>query len=301
VPKTLLAIDDSATMRKVLEITFAGDDFRVVTADSFQSALTNLREEPAIAVIDTVLDGEDGYALAKEVRSRLPHVAIVLLTSRYSPYDAGRGRDSGADDYLDKPFDTQALLDKVKKALAAHEASKAVAAPPRPAPMPPSAPTAQQLPAVPYPPLAVPRTNSPAVARPVYPTQRTHTLSFEGTSPAAPPLVPAAAATPQPAAVAVNSPRPAVAEPMPPLASTSTPPPAGLGTTHSSDARQAPIATSISAALDGDRLASLGLTTEQMQGLLALSRDVIERVVWEVAPQLAEVMIREEIARLTKD
>ncbi len=49
------------------------------------------------------------------------------------------------------------------------------------------------------------------------------------------------------------------------------------------------------------RLESLGLTPQQTDAVMALSREVIERVVWEVVPQLAEVMIREEIRRLTKD
>jgi hypothetical protein len=43
----------------------------------------------------------------------------------------------------------------------------------------------------------------------------------------------------------------------------------------------------------------MGLTDAQVQGVLALSRDVIERVVWEVVPVLAETMIKEELRRLT--
>jgi hypothetical protein len=54
------------------------------------------------------------------------------------------------------------------------------------------------------------------------------------------------------------------------------------------------------AGLEG-KLAELGLTTEQVQGVLALSREVIERVVWEVVPTLAETMIKEELTRLTQD
>jgi len=48
-----------------------------------------------------------------------------------------------------------------------------------------------------------------------------------------------------------------------------------------------------------EKLAGLGLTPEQVDGVLALSRDVVERVVWEVVPVLAETIIKEEIARLT--
>jgi len=49
------------------------------------------------------------------------------------------------------------------------------------------------------------------------------------------------------------------------------------------------------------KLAQMGLTPAQIEGVLALSREVIEQVVWEVVPQLAETMIKEEIARLTKE
>jgi hypothetical protein len=49
------------------------------------------------------------------------------------------------------------------------------------------------------------------------------------------------------------------------------------------------------------KLAELGLTSAQVDAVLALSREVVERVVWEVVPQLAETMIREEITRLTKE
>ena len=53
-------------------------------------------------------------------------------------------------------------------------------------------------------------------------------------------------------------------------------------------------------ALSG-RLAQLGLTQDQVQGVLALSREVIEQAVWEVVPALAETLIKEEIARLTHE
>jgi hypothetical protein len=49
------------------------------------------------------------------------------------------------------------------------------------------------------------------------------------------------------------------------------------------------------------KLGSLGLTPQQIDGVLSLSREVVERVVWEVVPTLAETLIREEIQRLTKE
>ena len=66
----------------------------------------------------------------------------------------------------------------------------------------------------------------------------------------------------------------------------------------------APVAAAAGAAVNGHlagKLGDLGLTPGQVEAVLALSREVVERVVWEVVPQLAETIIKEEIARLTKD
>src|SRR5437868_11358117 len=98
-------------MRKVFEITFGGDDFTVVTAENRAGALAKLSEDPSVVLIDTSLGGDDPYALCKEIRQKDSGAVIVLLSSKFSPYDAGKGKDSGADDNIDKPFDTQAALD----------------------------------------------------------------------------------------------------------------------------------------------------------------------------------------------
>jgi cell division septation protein DedD len=68
-----------------------------------------------------------------------------------------------------------------------------------------------------------------------------------------------------------------------------------------------PAAAPIAVAMSGNgvdfaqKLGALGLTQDQVQGVLSLSRDVVERIVWEVVPTLAETLIREEIQRLTKE
>jgi CheY-like chemotaxis protein len=264
VSKTLLAVDDSATMRKVLEITFIGEDFNVVVAEGHQSALGKLADEPAVCVIDTALGSDDGYALAKEIRKRKPGVAIVMVSSRYNPYDAAKGKDAGADDFMDKPFDTQQMIDKVRKAMVARGAAPEAVAP---AARPAAAATHPNVPAA-----AAPARGGAAGLR-----QRSATLMF-GSDPGperAPSHGPAAAASkgsvPKMAAVA-------------PAASPAAPAVAGAVNGH----------------LAG-KLGELGLSPAQADAVLALSREVVEKVVWEVVPQLAEAIIKEEIARLTKE
>lgn len=321
--KTLLAVDDSVTMRKVLEITFSGEDFRVITADNTQNALGKLNEGPSVLVVDTALGGEDGYALAKELRKRNPAAAIIMLASRYAPYDQGRGRDAGADDWADKPFDTQQLIDKVRKVLVAKEAgapapvpvaAAAAAAPFRapvgaPAGAPFGAPAAAA--GAPFGAPAAPATAPMAagslaggLGRGTQPSlggnapARTGTLVFGEGSGASPFAAPAAArpAAPAPAPIAPApiaaspAPPPVVAPPAPPA-----PPPVAAA-----PAAASPVSAAVNGHLAG-KLGDLGLTSQQAEAVLALSREVVERVVWEVVPQLAETLIKEELARLTRD
>lgn len=300
--KTLLAVDDSVTMRKVLEITFSGEDFRVITADGTQSAMAKLSETANVNVfvVDTVLGGEDGYALAKQLRQRNPGAPIIMLASRYSPYDQGRGRDAGADDWADKPFDTQQLLDKVRKVILAKEAAggtQNVAAAPAAGP-PGAAPyraPAQPAPAAPAPAFGAGAGAGGSLGRGTQPSlggsvPRTGTLVFGegGQSPAPPPIAPP---RPTPAAAAA----PAAPAASPPAAA-AAPSPAGGGAGAGGGA----VGAAINGQLAG-KLGDLGLSPQQAEAVLALSREVVERVVWEVVPQLAETMIKEEIARLTKD
>lgn len=282
--KTLLAVDDSVTMRKVLEITFSGEDFKVVTADTSQGAIGKMSENPQVCVIDTSLGGEDGYTLAKEVRKRSPGTSIIMLASRYAPYDQARGRDAGADDWADKPFDTQQLIDKVRKVMLAKEASGGGLAAPAPAAAaagpyrspaaaaPPAAAAAPQVPpAAPSPGPTLSRGTQPSLSSSV--PNRTGTLVFGENAPPAP-----GAARPAAAPVGATPAAPVAA----PVAAT------------------AAVSGAVNGALAG-KLGDLGLTPQQAEAVLALSREVVERVVWEVVPQLAEAIIKEEIARLTKE
>ena len=108
---TLLAVDDSVTMRKVLEITFSGEEFRVVTAENPDAALKKARsEKPALILLDVTLPGQDGYAVCKTLKAEIPGVPVIILSSKQGPYDAAKGSAAGADDFADKPFDTQQLI-----------------------------------------------------------------------------------------------------------------------------------------------------------------------------------------------
>lgn len=322
---TLLAVDDSRTMRKVLELTFAGESYRVVTVDSADAALAKLRSErPALVLADVTLEGTDGYALCQKIKAENPTTPVIILSSRQQPYDAAKGSAARADGHLDKPFDTQHLIDKVKKALgqpvAAAPASPFAssrsgaswaatsAGPPRPAP--PAAASGLRHTPAPAPVAAAPRrtlsyttdSRPPAVPAPSRPS--TPSLSSPVSAPSSPPVIPAVPPS-SPAARPAPPPRPAPSPPRapaPPSPAAAAPAPAPAPAAKPAPAPAAAKAPAVELPSDlQSKLSDLGLTEAQVSGVLALSREVVEKVVWEVVPALAETMIKEEIARLTAD
>ena len=268
---TLLAVDDSKTMRKVLEITFAGEDFRTVLCESADEALGKLGENPQVALVDAGLDNAGGYELCQKIKAASPNVAVVMLSSKQQPYDRARGSAVGADDFVDKPFDTQQLLEKVTT-IARRAASAPVMTAVAPAPV--------------VMPSASAKAADPGIGRP-----RVQTLAYGATSPVIP-------ASPAPAPVAPVQP---VANVRPTITSA---PAIELGS--SPVARSAPrsaprAAPAPAAALPADfagKLGGLGLSNAQVEAVLSLSREVVEQVVWEVVPTLAETIIKEELKRL---
>jgi CheY-like chemotaxis protein len=277
---TLLAVDDSKTMRKVLEITFSGEDFRLITCGSADDAMAKLAERPLVALVDAGLDGTSGYELCKRLKAAQPGLGVVILSNKQQPFDKALGGQVGADDFADKPFDTQQLIDKVT-ALAKKQAGAPAPAPAPMATSPARAPTLSygQNPVpggIGTPPVPVPAPPVPMAA-----TRQT----APGMAPAPAPSVSRA-----PTLLGAQVPPELTPKPLP------TPGPAPV-------AAAAPIAAAMSGnGVDfAQKLGSLGLTPQQVEGVLSLSREVVERIVWEVVPTLAETLIREEIQRLTKE
>jgi CheY-like chemotaxis protein len=291
-------------MRKVLEITFASPDFKIVTASSPDAALDKLKsDKPDLVVCDITLEPKNGYDLCKAIKTASPAVPVLLLSSKQNPYDQAKGTASLADDHMDKPFDTQQMIDKVKKMLSGQPA---VAAAPAAAPAPAAAAAPKTAPLVPA---ATPVAAKPAATPPVAPAQpvRAKTLIYSAGQPipqnapaAAAPVIAPAATKPvvadKPAAAAAAT--PAAGSPLQaksPFSSTVASP----GGAPQAAPAAAPVAVQLNGQMSA-KLAEIGLTPAQVDAVLALSREVVERVVWEVVPVLAETIIKEELSRLTK-
>jgi len=272
VTTTLLAVDDSKTMRKVLEITFAGEDFRTVLCESADEALGKLGENPQVALVDAGLDNSAGYELCQKIKAASPNIAVVMLSSKQQPYDRARGSAVGADDFVDKPFDTQQLLEKVTT-IARRAASAPVMSAVAPAPV--------------VMPSAAAKVADVGVGRP-----RVQTLAY-GSTPS--PVIPA---SPAPAPVAPVQP---IANVRPTITSAPSIEVGSSPVAAAPAAKSAPTAAAAPAALPADfagKLGGLGLSNSQVEAVLSLSREVVEQVVWEVVPTLAETIIKEELKRL---
>lgn len=114
----LLLADDSITIQKVVGIIFANEDYELTVVDNGDAALEKARELlPDILLVDALMPGKTGYEVCEAVRNdpALKHIPLLLLSGAFEPFDEEKARQSGADDYISKPFESQHLIDKVKR------------------------------------------------------------------------------------------------------------------------------------------------------------------------------------------
>lgn len=114
----ILIIEDETPMRTALTDLFAGEDYRVLTAADGESGLKRaLAEKPDLIVLDVMLPRLDGFALCAELRRLGDPIPVLMLTAKGQVEDRVNGLDTGADDYLVKPFSGEELLARVRALL----------------------------------------------------------------------------------------------------------------------------------------------------------------------------------------
>ncbi len=119
--KTLLLADDSVTIQRVVELTFAHEDVRVVAVADGKRAIEFISvERPDIVVADVGVAEIDGYGIAAHMKksAALRDTPILLLAGAFEPVDDGKVRASGCDGVLVKPFEPEQLVSRVKELLA---------------------------------------------------------------------------------------------------------------------------------------------------------------------------------------
>jgi two-component system phosphate regulon response regulator OmpR len=121
---TILIVDDEADVCEVLDEYFVAHGYETLCAQSAAAAREIATKRMIdLALVDISMPGEDGLSLARHLRERYAHVAIIILTSAGSVIDRVVGLEMGADDYIPKPFDPRELLARVKSVLRRTSAS----------------------------------------------------------------------------------------------------------------------------------------------------------------------------------
>ncbi len=119
-PKNLLLADDSITIQKVVGITFANEDIKVTCVDNGEAAIAKARElKPDLILADVVMPKRNGYEVCEAVKSdpALRHIPVLLLAGTFEAFDEQRARAARADGHIAKPFESQALINKVREVL----------------------------------------------------------------------------------------------------------------------------------------------------------------------------------------
>ena len=117
-PERILVVEDEPLVQQLLALNLTHAGHQVQTAGDFPSGLTAICDSKgfALAIVDAMLPGGDGFALIKQARARSVVFPILMLTARNDTASKVRGLDAGADDYLTKPFGIEELLARLRAA-----------------------------------------------------------------------------------------------------------------------------------------------------------------------------------------
>jgi len=115
--RTILMVDDKASVRKLVQEYLVEQGYRVVTADNGQNALHIARnEKPDLILLDIMMPEMDGFEFVRIFRKE-KDTPIILLTAKLEETDKVLGLELGADDYVTKPFGMRELLARIRAVL----------------------------------------------------------------------------------------------------------------------------------------------------------------------------------------
>ncbi len=116
--KTILVVEDSPTIRKVITITLKRNGYNIIEAGDGLEALSRVSEEkPDLILLDVVLPKMDGFKLLSIIRDNKEHkdIPVIMLTSKDGFVNKVKGKMAGANAYLTKPFDPNNMLKEIEK------------------------------------------------------------------------------------------------------------------------------------------------------------------------------------------
>jgi two-component system, OmpR family, alkaline phosphatase synthesis response regulator PhoP len=116
----VLAVDDEPDILRLIEIKLRKSHFEVFTAHDGEEGLAKaLIVKPDLVIADVMMPKKNGYEMVAEIKARMGAQApiIIMLTAKGQSADMSQGLDSGADDYMVKPFSPRELVERIQVAL----------------------------------------------------------------------------------------------------------------------------------------------------------------------------------------
>lgn len=118
--KKILIVDDEENIVTMVEARLMGNGYDVITANDGQEGLAKARsEKPDLIILDIMLPKIDGYKVCRMLKfdEQYKHIPVILFSARTQDSDLETGKQQGADAYITKPFQPEALLSKIKELL----------------------------------------------------------------------------------------------------------------------------------------------------------------------------------------
>ncbi len=113
----VLIVDDDENIAELISLYFTKECFNTMIAGDGESALNAFDSfHPDLILLDLMLPGIDGYQVCREIRAKSP-VPIIMLSAKGEVFDKVLGLELGADDYVEKPFDSKELIARAKAVL----------------------------------------------------------------------------------------------------------------------------------------------------------------------------------------
>ena len=116
----VLVVDDEVYILHILDFSLGAEGYEVITAADGEQALEKaISEKPDLIILDIMMPKMDGYETCKKIKQQpeTKHIPVLLLTAKGRDIDRQRGFDSGADDYITKPFSPNKLIGRVQEIL----------------------------------------------------------------------------------------------------------------------------------------------------------------------------------------
>jgi DNA-binding response OmpR family regulator len=118
--KKILVVDDEVDLVETIRFPLEMEGFNVLISYNGEDALNQARKEkPDLILLDLMLPKLDGYKVCRLLKfdERYKHIPILMLTAKTQEKDKLLGKETGADEYITKPFDIDELMEKVKSYL----------------------------------------------------------------------------------------------------------------------------------------------------------------------------------------